>query len=58
MKRIIVSLSLIIGLVLMFQTALFAESDWKIIRQADWETSFNDVYFVDGYNGWAVGSGE
>jgi photosystem II stability/assembly factor-like uncharacterized protein len=56
MKRIIVSLSLIIGLALALQTVLFAESDWKIIRQADWETSFNDVYFVDGYNGWAVGN--
>ena len=41
---------------LALQTVLFAESDWKIVRQADWETEFNDVYFVDGYNGWAVGS--
>ena len=55
MKRIIVSLSLIIGLMLASQTVLFAEADWNIVRQADWETSFNDVYFVDGYNGWAVG---
>ena len=34
----------------------FAEGTWEIIRQADWETNFYDVVFVDADTGWAVGA--
>ena len=28
---------------------------WKILRRADWEARFYDVFFVDKNIGWAVG---
>ena len=54
MKRIIVSLSLVIGLMLALQTVLFAEGVWEVVRIEDWETDFQDVSFVDQNTGWAV----
>ena len=27
----------------------------EVVREADWEMDFNDVYFVDANNGWIVG---
>ena len=31
---------------------------WKILRRADWEARFYDVYFIDRNTGWAVGNHE
>ena len=31
---------------------------WKIVRRADWETRFYDVFFIDENTGWAVGNAE
>ncbi len=27
----------------------------EVVREADWEMDFNDVYFVDAKNGWIIG---
>ena len=41
---------------LLMATSLVFGQSWEIARQADFETSFEDVTFVDAQNGWAVGS--
>jgi len=28
---------------------------WHVVREADWETNFTDLYFIDEQNGWVVG---
>ena len=45
----------IVLLLFLHPVALFAQGSWKIIREADYETSYSDVIFVDQHNGWVVG---
>ena len=32
-----------------------AEVESEVIKKADWEVDFRDVYFLDANNGWVIG---
>ena len=48
-------ISLLICLLMAGCSAESASTGWTVLRQASWNTNFQDVYFVDENTGWAVG---
>ena len=48
-------LTLTVVLVSLLVASLVYGQSWEIARQADFETHFEDVTFIDAQNGWAVG---
>ena len=55
MKRRIIFASLL-SILFCFTPFVFAQKEWKVVKESTWQASFSDVFFVDDLNGWIVGS--
>ena len=54
----LIILPLVLGMIGCTRNQKQKSGRWKIIRRADWETRFYDVFFIDEKTGWAVGNNE